>query len=277
MRFNSPPGWPAPPPGWSPPPGWQPDPSWPPPPPGWRLWVEEPGGRRPGVALVVGLVVLAVVAAGGVAGAFVVSSQRGSGPDPAPVTALTTTPTTTATDPAPEPDPKPRPGPEPEPEPGPALDVVATQFGLGPATVGDSVTSVERALGLTLAEQWTDGECVVRLDPDVGIGTVDNAGAVQTYFVLNPDVRTPEGIGVGSDYDAIAAAYPQWIAGVSGYVTDYGGRFVTVQPSPYAQSPDHSASGRHLMFELDGDDRVRRYRVGAPPYVFHIGICSTPE
>lgn len=41
MRFNCPPGWPAPPEGWTPPPGWKPDPSWPEPPPGWQLWLPE--------------------------------------------------------------------------------------------------------------------------------------------------------------------------------------------------------------------------------------------
>lgn len=45
MRFNPPPGWPAPPEGFTPDPGWRPDPSWPPAPPGWQLWVsDEPGG-----------------------------------------------------------------------------------------------------------------------------------------------------------------------------------------------------------------------------------------
>jgi len=43
VRFNSPPGWPAPPEGWTPPPGWKPDPSWPEPPPGWQLWLPEDG------------------------------------------------------------------------------------------------------------------------------------------------------------------------------------------------------------------------------------------
>ncbi len=45
LRFNPPPGWPAPRPGWTPPPGWQPDPSWPQAPPGWQLWV--PHGQAP--------------------------------------------------------------------------------------------------------------------------------------------------------------------------------------------------------------------------------------
>jgi hypothetical protein len=50
LRFNPPPGWPAPPEGFSPPPGWQPDPSWPPPPPGWQLWVDDsaPSGTAAG-------------------------------------------------------------------------------------------------------------------------------------------------------------------------------------------------------------------------------------
>lgn len=45
LRFNPPPGWPAPVPGWTPPPGWQPGPSWPPAPPGWQFWV--PDGQAP--------------------------------------------------------------------------------------------------------------------------------------------------------------------------------------------------------------------------------------
>lgn len=41
LRFNPPPGWPAPPSGWQPPAGWTPDPSWPHPPEGWELWVPD--------------------------------------------------------------------------------------------------------------------------------------------------------------------------------------------------------------------------------------------
>jgi hypothetical protein len=49
LRFNPPPGWPAPSLSWTPPPGWQPDPSWPQPPPGWQFWVPDdqaPVGER---------------------------------------------------------------------------------------------------------------------------------------------------------------------------------------------------------------------------------------
>jgi hypothetical protein len=49
LRFNPPPGWPAPAIGWTPPPGWQPDPTWPPAPAGWQLWVPDeiaPIGER---------------------------------------------------------------------------------------------------------------------------------------------------------------------------------------------------------------------------------------
>ncbi|ORB01804.1 hypothetical protein BST30_20710 [Mycobacterium mantenii] len=41
MRFNPPPGWPAPPQDWTPSQDWKPDPSWPPAPPGWHFWVPE--------------------------------------------------------------------------------------------------------------------------------------------------------------------------------------------------------------------------------------------
>lgn len=46
MKFNSPPGWPAPPEGWVPPAGWSPDPAWPDPPPGWQLWLHETGAEE---------------------------------------------------------------------------------------------------------------------------------------------------------------------------------------------------------------------------------------
>lgn len=41
LRFDPPPGWPAPPPDWEPPEGWQPDPEWPAAPEGWTFWVED--------------------------------------------------------------------------------------------------------------------------------------------------------------------------------------------------------------------------------------------
>lgn len=47
LRFNPPPGWPAPPSGWLPPPGWRPDPSWPPAPSGWQFVVDDLQPDRP--------------------------------------------------------------------------------------------------------------------------------------------------------------------------------------------------------------------------------------
>jgi hypothetical protein len=49
LRFDPPPGWPAPPLDWEPPEGWQPDPEWPAAPEGWTFWVEDgaPGPTPP--------------------------------------------------------------------------------------------------------------------------------------------------------------------------------------------------------------------------------------
>lgn len=41
LRFNPPPGWPAPPEHWAPPHGWAPDPAWGPVPEGWSLWLDD--------------------------------------------------------------------------------------------------------------------------------------------------------------------------------------------------------------------------------------------
>ncbi|NUR16543.1 MAG: hypothetical protein HOQ13_09555, partial [Dermatophilaceae bacterium] len=38
VRFNTPPGWPAPSASWAPTDDWMPDPSWPPPPADWEFW-----------------------------------------------------------------------------------------------------------------------------------------------------------------------------------------------------------------------------------------------
>ncbi|MFT4295346.1 MAG: hypothetical protein QM582_08030 [Micropruina sp.] len=51
MRFNPPPGWPAPPSGWQPSADWRPDPSWPPAPPGWAFWVDDVALPEPRVVL----------------------------------------------------------------------------------------------------------------------------------------------------------------------------------------------------------------------------------
>ncbi len=107
LRFNPPPGWPAPPPGFVPDPGWQPDPTWPPAPPGWQLWVPDdaPGDPAsagyglPGPLAAAGVAgpsdaaalpgtsgeagVLATSAAGGVAGA---SGEAGGWVPPSPAT-----------------------------------------------------------------------------------------------------------------------------------------------------------------------------------------------
>lgn len=74
MRFNPPPGWPAPPDRFAPPPGWLPDPSWPPAPPGWVFWLPEsaeqfrrpplkPAAKAIGIAVLVGAVALAALSA----------------------------------------------------------------------------------------------------------------------------------------------------------------------------------------------------------------------
>ncbi|HEX8497875.1 MAG TPA: hypothetical protein VF661_11835 [Actinomycetales bacterium] len=150
-----------------------------------------------------------------------------------------------------------------------------SQFGMGNVVVGEQVTELEAELGLDLVPVPSQTECSVRFDDVKGVATVDWMGAIQTFLIMNPQWRTVgHGIGVGSTYAEIVAAYPRWVGGIPGgpHVTQYGGRFVTVVPIP-----DNRATGRHMLFELDAQDVVRRYRVGAPPYVQHTGICRSPE
>ena len=51
VRFNAPPGWPAPSASWAPTDDWMPDPSWPPPPADWEFWtVVDQRAARAGLA-----------------------------------------------------------------------------------------------------------------------------------------------------------------------------------------------------------------------------------
>ncbi|WP_336921023.1 hypothetical protein [Aquipuribacter sp. SD81] len=211
-------------------------------------------------------------------------------PDPGPVP-VTTVPSTqpvppepVPTDPSP-PEPEPPdpstaepvpPEPEPEPEPDPSDMALATQFGLGELTVGAPVSALEAAAGAEMTVERVEGDCVVRYLESLQIATVDNDGAIQTYLVTGGPITTVEGVGIGSTYDDIVAAYPLWVAGLSGETTSFGGRYVPIEISSPGVGADYGATGRHMMFEMDADDRVARFRVGAPPYVFHTDICSSP-
>src|SRR6476660_4478393 len=52
VRFNAPPGWPAPPEAWAPHDDWMPDPDWPTPPRGWTFWTLADEATEPVAATV---------------------------------------------------------------------------------------------------------------------------------------------------------------------------------------------------------------------------------
>ena len=157
---------------------------------------------------------------------------------------------------------------------------MATQFGIGDAGPGDSVSSVEAYLGTSYSSVVLEEPgCTVLFDEGSGLGVVTSGdGIVQTHIIWNPAVRTPEGIGVGSTYEELVGTYPDWVSeGVyDGYTTSQGGRFVALEISAPGTTPDNSSTGRHMLFELDAQERVFAYRVGAPPFVFHTEVCGTP-
>ncbi len=110
MRFNIPPGWPAPPESWLPDAGWRPDPTWPTAPTRWAYWTDDAGravtgpaglypngspSRRPKVLLGAGAGLAGIllgIAMG--AGSPNASSAVGLTGEPAPVHTVTSTVTT---------------------------------------------------------------------------------------------------------------------------------------------------------------------------------------
>jgi hypothetical protein len=190
--------------------------------------------------------------------------------------AATPTPTPTPSPPPPIPEPT-------GPPPSPTAAIRAHWLALGDAQPGDSIPVVEAALGVAFGapNQLTETCSYANTaDGAFGIIVAHNGayvdGTVQAFIVRTPNVRMVDTeVGVGSSLAEVREAYPKWAA--SGGVNSTGGENVWIGPSPYAQRPDVTSTGRGALFEADPDGTVVQYRVGAYPYVTHLEYCSSPE
>lgn len=171
------------------------------------------------------------------------------------------------------------PGPGPIP-PAPGPDEVDPLYGywsgLGTARIGDSVESVERALGIEFDEpepQNDAGDCLLAVSPTVRLGlVVADPGGVQAFVVTTEDVpfvsSTEMPVGVGSTVQDVVAAFPNWV-GTDSYSSLAGGERIVVTPQ--------ELQGRALLMEADADGIIRQYRVGVDDYALQVDFCSTPE
>lgn len=257
QRFNPPPSWPRPPEGWEPPVGWTPDPAWGPPPPGWQLWqadapwsrstLPDPGGRRRWRRT--GLVAAGVVAALLTAGAL----------QPA------------------DPPASPRPAPSERPVPSDPGRILLTPRGLSDLEVGasTSISDVENYLGrrggLYLAGQ-TD-ECGLAIAEDLGMAFVtDENQGITALINQDPQLRTAEGVGVGSTLQSVQLAYPELVT-VLDSASQTGGPIVVVDDLTQPGAP-LTADSRLMAFDTDAGRVVTRMRVGMWPWVGYTDYCS---
>jgi hypothetical protein len=146
--------------------------------------------------------------------------------------------------------------------------------GMGPVTVGMSVSELARTIGQPMERRTLPGECdrfdrecYIRASscytfapaavPDVGLMIVD--GRVARVNVYSRDVKTAEGAGVGDSEARIRSLYPGRVQ-----TTQHRHReeahYLTVS------APGTDAARFRIVFETDGQ-KVTGYRAGAVPAV----------
>lgn len=157
--------------------------------------------------------------------------------------------------------------------------------GLGRAQpVGMSLDMVQATLDrrLRLATLGSRGGCTVWSDQTAGLGvvTVTSDGprgqveVVQAFVIENPVFRMgralteaasalgPPGIGVGSRFADLEAAYPD--LGVS---AGTAGKVATVPALPARERLGTASDERGMTFWLGADDTVTSWAIGVPEYV----------
>lgn len=172
------------------------------------------------------------------------------------------------------------PGPvPPPPTPSPTDAVVVGQGGLPGLEVRRdlldvSVAELESALGaegeMLLAPQ--SGSCGLASLEDAGVAAVtDDDQAVLAYVLERDDVRTTEGVAVGSSVDDVLRTYGDLVV-VLDTVSVTGGPVVVVRD---LEQPDRSPAGTLTYgFDTGADGRVTRVRAGLWPWTAHAAYCD---
>lgn len=175
--------------------------------------------------------------------------------------------------------PEPVPPPTPPPTPSPTDAVVVGQGGLPGLEVRRdvldvSVAELELALDaegeMVLAPQ--SASCGLASLEDAGVAAVtDDDQAVLAYVLERDDVRTAEGVAVGSSVDEVLRTYGD-LAVVLDTVSVAGGPVVVVRD---LEQPDRPPEGTLTYgFDTDADGRVARVRAGLWPWTAHAAYCD---
>lgn len=171
--------------------------------------------------------------------------------------------------------PNPTPAPSPTPSPAEASLPALTQRGIGDLEVGPSLsqTEIEESLGISLTPKNQDEFCGLSIAEDIGLAIVtDENTAALSFIIENPALKTSEGIGVGSTYDEVVAAYGDLVE-ILDSSSQTGGPIIAVDDMT-RPGASLTMESRLLAFDTDSNRTVTRVRTGMYPWVAYTDYCS---
>lgn len=149
------------------------------------------------------------------------------------------------------------------------IDAAATPDGLGRLSIGSTYAEAAAALGQPLKvsdDLGTDGECVgVSLEggPE-GLFALGGSGLIRSVEIGNPDIRTADGLGIGSTEDEVSSAFDGRIDATP-HVYREGGQYLTYT------SPD--SPGHQFVFDTEAG-QVFYYRIGEQGWANAVEGCA---
>ena len=148
----------------------------------------------------------------------------------------------------------------------PEVDWTVTPDGAGTLRVGAAVEEPAATIGTLEAfgARQAEGDCwhVRPAEAPDGVLAMITGNVVVRVEVAESGVVTGEGVGVGSDLEAVRRAYGDQLAEEPHKYTD--GRQLVVD----------AGADRQIVFETDADGTVLRYRAGRTPEVGWIEGCA---
>lgn len=143
-----------------------------------------------------------------------------------------------------------------------------TTDGLGPLSIGMSISQVSRILGVPVKPEYPQDKSCGVADPylrgnDSPIGLMFSNGALVRVSINRGSTRTPSGFGIGTAESAVRNRF---------------GAALQVEPHAYVPGGSYlsftatSDPSRRLVFETDGS-KVTAMHGGRSPFVNYVEGC----
>lgn len=161
-----------------------------------------------------------------------------------------------------------------EPREEPAREAAAATWTVGlraagPIAYGATLEEASRATGDVLVDPSGGTGCELVTPPSAppALSVMVENGLVVRVDVDSAGVATDRGAQVGMHEPEIRRLYPEGLV-VRPHKYDEGGRYLVVVPRAAADS------AYRIVFEVDGQGRVLRYRAGILPAVEYVEGCA---